>query len=48
MDGGWVLFVHTLKKFNKRRRKAFVDECSEAAEGKIVVVVGIVFGYGGR
>ena len=42
INGGWVLFIHTVKKSKKRRKKAFVDDYSEAAKGKIVVVVGIV------
>ena len=42
VDGGWVSFVHTVKTSKKRMRKAFADERSEAARGKIVVVVGVV------
>ena len=42
VDGGWVSFVHTVKTSKKRMKKAFADDCSEAAKGKIVVVVGIV------
>ena len=38
VDGGWASFVHTVQKSQKRRKMAFVDECPEAAEGKIVVV----------
>jgi len=47
-----VSFVQTVKRSDERRKKAFADGCLEAAEAKIVVVVGIVFvsppRYGGR